>query len=683
MPFIMNLTGQVNQMRLPKSKALWPLFETVVNSIQSLEDTDGCTAPQITIRANRIEYAQVNTDGADELSHFETFIVRDNGTGFTERNYQSFLEAYSTLKVKKGCKGIGRFLWLKAFDEVRITSTFSESGKWFQRRFSFTLQDEIVPIENLEELSASESCTTMTEVVLLGFHPQYRDEVALSLESLARKIIEHCLPYFIMDGCPQILLSDNTGGKVNLNDYYKNTYQDTLHRDDIAINGKPFSIYHMMVEEGADKHELHLCANNREVKSYDLSKEIPNLDRKIITDDTSYYYVGYMAGEYLDTTVNAERYEFDFSDTPLFSSISEKELTNTAVKYILSYLGEDLEKIRDEKKQQIDNFVRYKKPQYRYLLNNRENVYDKIPVGLSEDKLDLELYRQEQQWEYDVAKQRNEIETKQKSNAMTSPDFMNLFHQYCSSVTQLSQASLAEYIVRRKAVIDLLERALEYDKDGKFSKESTIHSIICPMQVTSDDIQFDEMNLWLIDDRLAYHNFLASDQPMKSLPVLQSDVSRRMDIAVFDKAISYSADTDMLNSITIIELKRPQRDDLNSDGSNPINQVLKYVSDIKAGKVKRSNGRGFGNVNNAAFSCYVIADITETLANAAENANLNRTPDGEGFFGFNAPRGAYIEVISYTKLLKDAKQRNEILFDKLFKPKSEQIINLHGDIGTY
>lgn len=683
MPFIMNLTGQVNQMRLPKSKALWPLFETVVNSIQSLEDTNSCTTPQITIKANRIECAQVNADGTDELSHFEEFIVRDNGTGFTERNYQSFLEAYSTLKVKKGCKGIGRFLWLKAFDEVLITSTFCESGKWFRRRFSFTLKDEIVPIENLEELSASEACSRLTEVVLSGFHMQYRDEVALSLESLAKKIIEHCLPYFIMDGCPQILLSDNTGGKVNLNDYYKNTYQDTLHRDDITINGKSFSIYHMMVEEGADKHELHLCANNREVKSYDLSKEISNLDRKIVTDNTSYYYVGYMAGEYLDTTVNAERYEFDFSDAPLFGPISEKELTNAAIEHVLSYLGEDLEKIRDEKKQQIDDFVRYKKPQYRYLLNNRENVYDKIPVGLSEDKLDLELYRQEQQWEYDIAKQRNEIETRQKSRAMTSPDFMDLFHRYCSSVTQLSQASLAEYIVRRKAVIDLLERALEYDEDGKYNKESTIHSIICPMRVTSDDIQFDEMNLWLIDDRLAYHNFLASDQPMKALPILQSDVSRRMDIAVFDKAISYSADTDILNSITIIELKRPQRDDLDSDDSNPINQVLKYVSDIKAGKVKRSNGRGFGNVNNAAFYCYVIADITESLANAAENANLNRTPDGEGFFGFNAPRGAYIEVISYTKLLKDAKQRNEILFNKLFKPKSEQIIDLHSDIRTH
>ena len=28
-----------------------------------------------------------------------------------------------------------------------------------------------------------------------------------------------------------------------------------------------------------------------------------------------------------------------------------------------------------------------------------------------------------------------------------------------------------------------------------------------------------------------------------------------------------------------------------------------------------------------------------------------------------------------------AKQRNEVLFDKLFNPKSKQIIELHDDIG--
>lgn len=118
----------------------------------------------------------------------------------------------------------------------------------------------------------------------------------------------------------------------------------------------------------------------------------------------------------------------------------------------------NLGKIKDEKQKQIDDFVRHKKPQYRYLLNYRKDVYDKIPVGLSEERLDLELYKQEQQWEYDIAQQKVKIEEKQKESAANTPQFMELFKEYCSSVTQLSQASLAEYIVRRKAVIELWKR---------------------------------------------------------------------------------------------------------------------------------------------------------------------------------------------------------------------------------
>lgn len=39
--------------------------------------------------------------------------------------------------------------------------------------------------------------------------------------------------------------------------------------------------------------------------------------------------------------------------------------------------------------------------------------------------------------------------------------------------------------------------------------------VICPMRYTSDEVSFEEMNLWIIDERLAYHNFLASDKQMK------------------------------------------------------------------------------------------------------------------------------------------------------------------------
>lgn len=677
MQFTMNLAGQVNNMHLPKSKALWPLFETIVNSIQSLEDIMDCDAPKIVIMANRPKEMQTNLEGEDELNHFEEFIVQDNGEGFSEKNYTSFLEAYSTLKVKKGCKGIGRFLWLKAFKKVEIHSIYLENGEWFEREFSFTLSDAVIPENNKKKVNPPETQKNSTEVRLLGFLPQYRETVALSLESLVKKIIDHCLPYFIMGGCPQIILRDNLGDQYVVNDYYNRLYRDSLHRDEIKIKDQDFILYHMTVHEGADKHELHLCANNREVKSIDLSKLIPNLDKKIVSGDDVYYYVGYLTGDYLDKAVDLERYEFCFEDNPILYNIDENEIVNAAISFIEAYLSDDLDQIREDKKQRIDEFVRTKKPQYRFLLNRKPEIYDSIHVGLSDEKLDMELYEQEQKWERDIAQSKAEIDERRKQNATDNPSFKKLFGEYCESVTQLSQASLAEYVVRRKAVIALLEEALQSTEDGTYKKEAQIHSIICPMQITSDDVKFEDMNLWLIDDRLAYHQFLASDQPMKSLPVLQSDVPRRMDIAIFDRAISYSADEDNINSITIVELKKPQRDDMKADNKNPIRQVLQYVQDIKDGKVKKANGRGFGPVQNAQFYCYVIADLTESLIYDAKMADFNPTPDGEGYFGYHSRIGAYVEVISYDKLVKDAKKRNEVLFDKLFHPKANELISLY------
>ena len=205
MNFTVNLKGQVNQMRLPKSKALWPLFETVVNAIQSLEETKDCVNPCITVIANRSIEQQMNISGEEELSHFEEFIVTDNGEGFTERNYKSFLEAYTTYKIQKGCKGIGRFLWLKAFNEIEIKSIYTEGGKWYQREFVFSIKKTIDPEDNKKEINAPKDGDRITTIRLLGFQAYYRDEVALSLESLVKKVIEHCLPYFIVEGCPDII----------------------------------------------------------------------------------------------------------------------------------------------------------------------------------------------------------------------------------------------------------------------------------------------------------------------------------------------------------------------------------------------------------------------------------------------------------------------------------------------
>ena len=679
MQMIVNVAGQVGQIRLGQNKALWPLFETVINSIQSLEDTKA-EHKEITIEAVRNTHVQyrINKDGSktEEPSHFERFVVSDNGNGFNEENYKSFQEAYSQLKVKKGCKGIGRFLWLKAFEKVEVRSIYREKEKWYLREFDFTLSG-VSPDGDAKELEGEEH-SSLTVVSLNGFFPKYRDTVAYGLESLAKRIIEHCLPYFIMGTCPSILLKDNRGESISLNDYFTQIYKDALHHDSVELKGRQYQLYHMLLSQGADGHELHLCANNREVKSYDLSKRISNLEkgRKMPTSDGEVYYVGYLAGDYLDESINIERSEFEFDDLPILGEnrpAGEDEIVDAAVEMIKAYLHDDLKKQGDEKKKQIDHLVQSSRPQYRLLLNKRPQVYEEIPAGLTDDKIDLELYKHQQKWELETVKQRQDFEEKVKQNAETDPEFQPLFDDYCLNINELSRAGLAEYVIRRKAIIDLLGKALEVDQNGNYSLESRIHSIICPMQVTSDEVRLDDMNLWLIDDRLAYHHYLASDKYLNKLQVLDNNVHKRTDLIVFDAALSYSAETDDINSISIVELKRPQRNDPVSEENDPVWQVLKYVRDIRGGKVKKDNGRDFGDMSRVSFYCYVIGDLTQSMKDSAEGRGLRQTQDRQGYYGYNETYGAYVEVISYDKLLKNARQRNQVFFDKLFNSKASDL----------
>jgi len=41
------------------------------------------------------------------------------------------------------------------------------------------------------------------------------------------------------------------------------------------------------------------------------------------------------------------------------------------------------------------------------------------------------------------------------------------------------------------------------------------------------------------------------------------------------------------------------------------------------------------------------------------------TADGEGFFGYSAPHNAFVEVLPYSKVLHDARIRNEAFFARL------------------
>ena len=124
-----------------------------------------------------------------------------------------------------------------------------------------------------------------------------------------------------------------------------------------------------------------------------------------------------LVSPYLDKSINAARSEFEFLDLPVAGDSSpagESEIVDTAVRFIKDYLCEDLGRIDEEKRSQIDRLVQSKSPQYRMLLNKHPDVYDEIPTGLSDDLLDLELHNHQQKWELDVARRGQDIKRRAK-----------------------------------------------------------------------------------------------------------------------------------------------------------------------------------------------------------------------------------------------------------------------------
>ena len=171
----------------------------------------------------------------------------------------------------------------------------------------------------------------------------------------------------------------------------------------------------------------------------------------------------------------------------------------------------------------------------------------------------------------------------------------------------------------------------------------------------------------MIDERLTFHTLISSDNPLNTNRMLDTTSQKRGDIVIFDEKIIFGdvpTDEHPINSITTIEFKRPGRDDYD-ERENPVRQAFRLINDIRAG-VFKINGRRVSVANDKIpATAYCICDITPTLITILEDLDAQPTPDNQSYYGFNKTHGVYFEVFDYNKMLRDAKKRNRIFFDKL------------------
>lgn len=660
-----NIHGLVKSLDLKQAQGMMPLFEAISNAMDAIaENGKGLTAGKIDV--NLIRSVDLGSK-SDELPLISAVTVADDGIGFTDENLKSFEEAYTQAKVKLGGKGVGRFTYLKVFNQIHVESNFrNSSGGVISRKFNFSISDEVgdVVIDPV-----SDDAKTGTVLSLIGLDSAYLAAWHRDAEGIAQRVVSHFLIRFAGRSAPEVLLHDSGVAPINLRKLFDDTILPNIQAFDFIVGGHHFHLQVLRQKGSREAHEISYCALAREVFSSALKKLLPELPQTFLETDAAHYTLKVLVtGDYLDLHANTTRtgilFNPDIDDLATDASlITQKELDAEITKTLRTLLVDDLRVTNQEKMDGIEHFIASDAPEYRVLLSDqyRELIEREIPAGATGEKLDEALLKIKRKIEDKIRSEGSEIKALVDSESFEH--YQAKMNEHIARINDMGKSQLASYVVHRRSILDLLDLSLKKSRiDDKYRLEEVLHNMIFPMRQTSKDTFFEQQNLWVIDERLCYHTILTSDKKVNSISGLEDTHGKEPDILAFfyDMPAGVREPEDGSGAIVIIEFKRPGRDNYSTD---PAQQVIDHFVAIEDGKVKDVDGR-MVNPSNIRYYGYFIADLTPSLKKHMR-FNYQQSVDGEGYFKTLAGGNGYVEIISYDKLLRDAKRRNRVLFEKL------------------
>jgi hypothetical protein len=673
----------VNEIDLKSEDSFLPLFECVVNSIISLKQTNGIKPEDKKIQIQIIRGDDPTNPTLTNIKTIKSVKVIDNGAGFTDKNYTSFDTAYSDTNRIFGCKGIGRFTILAAFKQINIQSTYQEGSEWWYREFQFEPETEIVPIK--KELTSERERKTIVE-----FSDCYslaiKDYTAKSVQEIAELIMQHCLIYYLCNELPRIELLDKETNEIAV----VNELYDRLSKErekEFKVRNHTFNCYVTKEEKTNNRknHYIHYCANSRLVgHGKSLVKVNSIYAYPIIENGKSYFLDIYVVSEYLNQKVYTTRNGFSIpqeNENSLFSVEGEGEITfheieEKLAEQLTSEYNSYVKETQNRSKKEISEYIQKKAPRYMRFLHNEE-VLNSIPPNLSEDKKEEFLYKLSYQEGKNIDKRIQKIIDKQD---ITEDNIKEIIRDI-KDKTIYDTDCLSDYMFRRKAIIDVFKKFLDADAAGKYKLEEDIHNLIIPMGVTHKDIDYDTHNLWLLDDRFATYNFIASDTPITAYS--QKNSKKEADIMMiespqmFDNPLSFAANpSGELSSMVIFEFKRPgetahnkKKKDFRWEFSE---LVEKYFDDfIYSDDKKNYRGRQvILNKDTPKFGYVIVDVIPPKLKEYNESKGFKKTPFGT-YYRINPELNLHVEVITFEQLLRAVETRHAPFFDKLFNERAK------------
>ncbi len=616
-----------------------------VHSITDLYDEDAAAKGRIDVRVLR--------QGDEPDGRVIGFDVEDNGIGFTDINFKSFRTPDSRLKESRGGKGVGRLAWLKVFESIAVDSTYEGKSGWERRSFDFRLSENNQIVEHHVPVGDARHRTI---VRFRNLRTPYENRCPVKKGIIENRIAAHFVPLFVAGNAPKVTVDDNDLTEIetlfgeSIVDQHTETI--TIGEGDEAF---PLTVWSLKCDkrmrfEPPAFHFAFIAGDSRSVIDYPIDEQ---LGLKAL--DGEYVYIACASSTYLDQKVNSERTAFTLDGAEIDEI--KRGIAAAARQYLRPYLQEAL-----AKKVQTSRDVISENPQFLYLSDELDAFAEGLqPNAYGKEEIFLEMSRAR----FRRQKRFVSLEKTIKTGELLKGTLVEKVEEYTQYIADEKRGALAEYVTRRKAVLDLFETLLEQTDIEKetYNKEDALHQLFCPMRIDSKGMSIDDHNLWLLDDRLSFFNYFASDQMLSQYTTSDSD--ERPDLAFFYNSCVAWREREGTDTVVLVEFKRPMREDY-SKGKDPVQQVLSYVERLQnpQGEID-IRGRAISGIGpSTSFHCYVVADITPQLREKMIG-RFSKTPDGQGYFGYTTNPSAFVEIVPFGKVMRDARLRNAIFFQKL------------------
>lgn len=625
---------------------LQPALEAIANSLE---------ANATEIRVELIKNEQMSID--EKVAKINSYIITDNGDGFNEANIESFKKLWSDHKLDLGCKGSGRFTWLKVFKNILIESEVKATNMRVTIPFSVNYGNQDIA-SSLSDNKVEQNITriTFTDLTEEYFKSTTDKKFKRDKRENADLNVIHDKIYSSL--LVKLFLLKQNGIKFDIclvlekqEMHITNDSIPTLELENFTISADylnqpeiPFTLYYIFNKNNKNSKKVYLCAAGRIVTTLtddDLgfSANLPNKDS----------FEMLLCSEYLDKNVSDDRTTLSglegLKQATLDKPLIMATIVNCLKKKVNEIILNQYPDLVDTNSTIIENAVNRAPHLTKYIRETPDLLVSEASLITAAQKT------------FNAKK----IEIQRKFTGLLTVANVdpNELNNTLSDISEMALSELGEYILYRDAIIRALQNAIS----DTTKNEDFIHDIFMPRRskaaLHSDGYA---TNLWLFDDKFMTFTYAFSDTNFKQIietifdnaTALTDELGmdlKKPDLAIFfNKEISRDA--------LIVEFK----------GANaPLGEKEKAIGEI--GRNCLLLKEKVPEINT--IWAYIVTNIDHefevSLRGNGYKPRFTNANDGKIMYFYNDSVPVHVYALDLGAITADALARNKTFLDILKK----------------